>query len=289
MRRPAPITIVLNLVRGFFIGIANVIPGVSGGTIAVLLGIYERLVTSIDRLFRFRKGWITSGFFVLQVVLGAGLGIVALAHFMEQLLERYPYGMAFLFMGLILGSVPSLLRQVEPPRISPAGGLAFLLAFALVVLTSGSGEHAGLQYLPGDFRSLGLFFLSGVAGAAAMVVPGISGSFVLVLLGTYAPILQAINNRDLFFLGVVAVGAVVGIVLVTRLIAYLLRRFHRITYSAIIGLVVGSVVAIWPGMPEGESVLLSLVLLICGSGLALLFGSRARRRPVESAEEDRAD
>ncbi|MFW5843121.1 MAG: undecaprenyl phosphate translocase family protein, partial [Spirochaetota bacterium] len=101
--RPAAVAILLNVFRGFVIGIANVIPGVSGGTLAVVLGIYERLITSIDRLFRLRTGWLLSGFFVFQVLLGAGIGIVTLAHFMERLLERYPYGMAFLFMGLILG------------------------------------------------------------------------------------------------------------------------------------------------------------------------------------------
>ncbi len=289
MSRPVVVTVLLNVLRGFVIGIANVIPGVSGGTLAVVLGIYERLITSIDRLFRLRTGWFVSGVFVFQVLLGAGIGIVALAHFMEGLLERYPYGMAFLFIGLILGSIPSLLGQLEVPRVSTGGVVAFVLAFAVVVLTSAGAEGLGLQYLPGGFRTLGLFFLSGVAGAAAMVIPGISGSFVLVLLGTYTAVLYAVNTRDLLFLGVIALGAILGIVVVTRLIAYLLRRFHRTTYSAIIGLVVGSVVALWPGVPEGESVFLSLALFVAGAGLALLFGSRARLHPEETPEEGGAD
>lgn len=289
MSRPGPVTFFLNVLRGFVIGVANVIPGVSGGTLAVVLGIYERLITSIDRLFRLRTGWMVSGFFVFQVLLGAGIGIVTLAHFMEGLLERYPYGMAFLFMGLILGSIPSLVGQLETPKVSPGGIAAFVVAFAVVAVTSGGAEGLGLQYLPGGFRTLGLFFLSGVAGAAAMVVPGISGSFVLVLLGTYTAVLYAVNNRDLIFLAVLALGALLGVVLVTRLIAYLLRRFHRLTYSAIIGLVAGSVVALWPGMPQGESVLLSLILFVGGAGLALLFGSRNRLHPEETPEPGSAD
>ena len=287
MPRSAPLAILLNILRGFFIGIANVIPGVSGGTIAVVLGIYERLIKGIDRTFRLKAGWMTSGFFVFQVVLGAGIGIVTLAHFMERLLERYPFGMAFLFMGLILGSIPSLVRQIEAPKFSVGGVIAFAVAFSLVVASSGGAEGLGIQHLPGGFRTLGLFFLSGVAGAAAMVVPGISGSFVLVLLGTYTSILFAINNRDLFFLSIVALGALVGIVLVTRLIAFLLRRFHRTTYSAIVGLVAGSIVAIWPGAPQGESIFLSMVLFAGGAGLALLFGSRAKLHPQEPDEEGR--
>ncbi len=273
--------IIANLVRGFVIGIANVIPGVSGGTLAVILGIYERLIDSIDRLFRLREGWLRGGFFVAQIVIGAAGGIVALAHFMEGLLERYPFAMAFLFVGLILGSVPSLVRQLESPRISVGGVIAFAVALVIVVATSWGAESLGAQYLPGGFRTLGLFFLSGVAGAAAMVVPGISGSFVLVLLGTYTAVIFAINNRDLFFLGVVALGALVGIILITRIIAFLLRRFHRLTYSAIIGLVVGSVFAVWPGVPTGERLILSVLLLIAGVGVALLFGSRSRLHPEE--------
>lgn len=284
MSRPGPVTFVLNVLRGFVIGIANVIPGVSGGTLAVVLGIYERLITSIDRLFRLRAGWLSSGLFVFQVLIGVGIGIATLAHFMERLLARYPYGMAFLFMGLILGSLPSLVRRLETPKVSPGGIAAFALAFLVVAVTSGGAEGLGLQYLPGGFRTLGLFFLSGIAGAAAMVVPGISGSFVLVLLGTYTAVLYAVNNRDLIFLSVVALGALLGIVLVTRLIAYLLRRLHRLTYSAIIGLVAGSVVALWPGAPEGESASLSLVLFVGGAGLALLFGSRPRLHPEEAPE-----
>ena len=273
-----------NLGRGVVIGVANIIPGVSGGTLAVILRIYERLVTSIRDVLSLRGGWTKHIPFLLQIAVGAAVGLVGLARVIEFLLETHTASTQLFFMGLILGSVPALLRQSRGLRLSAGQILTFALALAAVIALSLATEGAaGRVYTERSVGTAALFLASGIAGAAAMVVPGISGSFLLLLIGTYASIISAINSLDFFILGATAVGVLVGLGLITRVIAWLFQHAPGLTYAAILGLVAGSLVRLWPGLPAGLGWLWGLAAFVLGAALALALGGGGKREEREQA------
>lgn len=275
--------LVVNIARGVAVGIANIIPGVSGGTIAVVLRMYERLITAIRDVMAFRPGWPRSLLFLAQIALGAGVGLVALARVIEYLLESHAVPTQLFFMGLILGSVPALLRQSRGLRVSSGQLVAGALAFAgVVALSLAGGGEASTVYAEQNAGTAGLLMASGVAGAAAMVVPGISGSFLLLLIGTYATIIHGINELDLFILGSTALGVLVGLGIITRLIAQLFERVPGPTYAAILGLVAGSLVRLWPGLPTGIGWVWAIAAFVVGGALATALGAQ---RPSATAAQ----
>jgi putative membrane protein len=272
------VTIVVNLVRGVAVGVANIIPGVSGGTIAVILRMYERLITAIRDLMSLRPGWPRSALFLGQIALGAAVGLVALARVIEYLLETHTVPTHLFFMGLILGSVPALLQQSRGLRAEIGQLLAAGSALALVVLLSVLGDAGPTAvYTERSLGTAGLLVASGIAGAAAMVVPGISGSFLLLLIGTYATIIHGINELDLFILGATALGAVLGLAAITRVIAWLFERAPGTTYAAILGLVAGSLLRLWPGVPAGAEWFWAVAAFIVGAGIAAVLGAQGGR------------
>ncbi|MFP4484351.1 MAG: DUF368 domain-containing protein [Spirochaetaceae bacterium] len=274
---PTVVAILANLGRGVTIGVANVIPGVSGGTLAVVLRIYEKLITSVRDVLSFRKGWPRRIPFLAQIALGVGVGIVGLARVIEYLLATHAGPTQLFFIGLILGSVPALLRQSGSMRVSVGHILAFVIALSAVIgISLLTGAETTRIFSERSVGTAGLLVASGIAGAAAMVVPGISGSFLLLLIGTYATIIHGINQVDPFILGATAVGVLVGLALITRLIAWLFRRAPGPTYAAILGLVAGSLVRLWPGVLTGLEWLWGAVAVMVGAASALLLGGRNR-------------
>ncbi len=271
------VMILANLGRGVAVGVANIIPGVSGGTLAVVLRIYEKLITSLRDVLSLREGWIRRVPFLAQIVVGAGIGIVGLARVIEYLLATHGGPTQLFFIGLILGSVPALLRQSRGMRFSAGQSVAFIAALAAVIgISLLTGAEAGRVFTARTVGTAGLLVASGIAGAAAMVVPGISGSFLLLLIGTYGTIIHGINELDIFILGATGVGILLGLALITRLIAWLFQRAPGPTYAAILGLVAGSIVRLWPGLLSGLEWFWGAIAVILGAVLALLLGGRNR-------------
>lgn len=245
--------------RGALFGAANVIPGVSGGTIAVSTGVYDTLIKSISNIIRY---WKILFFFLL----GAGLGLLIAAFGLEVLFEKWPGPTLFAFMGFILGGFPSLWKRANlGPRIKAGWVILFLAAFTVIVLMglflSPGQQPPVTQWTP---RAALWVFLAGGAAAAAMVIPGISGSLLLLLLGMYSTFVSALTHMNLPILLTAALGVGLGILLISRLISVLLKKWHRATYAAILGLVLGSVVVLWPGLPKSWSILFSLSALFAG-------------------------
>lgn len=269
----------VNFLKGGLIGIANTIPGVSGGTIAVVTGIYDRTIGAISGFFVEHGGWKANTVFLLPILAGAGAGIVVFAQFLDFLTVNYPQQTAFLFLGLIAGSVPFLFRTASKAAPRRWYAVPFVLCLAAVVALSllreptlGSPET---ELSPG----LTLMLLaSGFVSAAAMIVPGVSGSFVLLLLGTYSTVIRAVRDLDLAVIAIVGVGALLGLVLVAKGIDYLLEHHHGPTYYGVIGLVLGSLVGVWPGFTFDLAGLTSVAAGGVGVALALLLGSRQKPR-----------
>ena len=250
--------------RGAAMGTADLVPGVSGGTVALITGIYPRLlaaVTATDaaavRLL-LKGQWLglwrhVDGAFLLPLMLGIGSAIFALASTLKLLLETQPLLVWSFFCGLVLLSSLALIRT-EMTKLTPMVGLMFLIG-VVIMLTLGLGT--GISFP----QHLGGFFVAGLLGICAMILPGISGSFILLLLGMYGPIITAVADRELLPLLVFAVGCAVGLLTFSRFLTFVLARARVTTLALLVGFLLGSLVILWPWQqvlqttidPEGQA------------------------------------
>lgn len=267
------------MLYGAIIGVANVVPGVSGGTMAVILGIYDKLLESIS--FKNLKGNI---WFLLPIGLGGGAGILALSKAMKFLLSAYPVATNFAFIGLILGSIPMIWKRARNPKGDPKGevsvsvasiiffviALAFMLTLAF--LNRDSIENA-IQTQLTPVLTIQLF-LASVVSAFAMLLPGISGSFVMLLLGSYSTVITAISDLNVIMLLPVAAGCLVGLLLGAVLISKLMKRFPQAAYMSILGLIAGSLFSIYPGFVLGAEGIVAVLLMALFAFVSWWFSAR---------------
>lgn len=287
----------LNALKGSLIGAANTIPGVSGGTIAVVTRLYDELIASVSGFIR--TGWKKNVAFLVPVVVGVALGIVLFARIVEFFMEGYPAQTAFFFMGLILGSVPFLAKVTLRERFRGWYLVPFVISLGVLVAMAVAGRPPSTEpILEVTLSNALMIFLAGVVSSATMIIPGVSGSFVLLLIGMYSTFIEAASSLNLPVLAVLVPGFLVGIVAVSKLINFLLSKFHGVTYWAIIGLVLGSVPVIWAQAQVGSwlgtagvaGALTSVLALAAGFVLAYLLGSdRKERRRVTLSEAGAAD
>jgi len=284
MKRTRSVAAIANAAKGAAIGAANTVPGVSGGTIAVVTGIYDRLVAAIGDFFSPR--WKEHLFFLAPVLAGVLFGIAGFAWVIDFGLTTYPEQTFFFFVGLIGGSVPFVYHQVgdAPPR--PGDAILALFAFGILLVQAILGEPPMSDPITTvSVATLVPLLVAGVLATGTMIIPGVSGSFVLLIIGMYSTFLQAVRQGNIPVLGVLIIGAAVGIVAVSKVMDLLLRRFHRRTYWFILGLVAGSIVGIWPGVTSIASALGDIVAAVVGGALALLLG----KRPAGEAHEPHRD
>lgn len=235
--------------RGVLMGAADIVPGVSGGTMAFITGIYDRLLDALRRLDlqalgmllkgQWRSAWQhVDGNFLAVLLAGILSSVVTLARGISWLLEHYPVPLWAFFFGLILASALVVLRQVSHWRLGQWLALASGCAVAAAIALSPTlaPVHPGLPSV----------FLAGFIAICAMILPGISGSFILVLLGMYAPVLGALRDFQAEVLLVFALGAGSGLMCFSRLLHWLLQRFHALTMALLTGFLAGSLLVVWP-------------------------------------------
>ncbi len=245
-----------NILKGIVIGIANIVPGVSGGTMMVSMGIYDKLIHCITHLFReFKKSIL----FLIPIVIGMGIAIVGSAFGLEVLFEKVPVQTNLLFVGLIVGGLPAIWKKVKGSKIKVGHIIAFLLFFVVVaglaIMGEKEGHAADLSFnLMNATKLLGV----GVIASATMVIPGVSGSMMLMLIGYYEPILGTITDfisalTSFDMQGIIngcgvlipfGIGVVVGIFAIAKLVEIIFMKFPLYAYWAIIGLIIASPVAI---------------------------------------------
>ena len=241
--------------KGIAMGAADVVPGVSGGTIAFISGIYEELIRSINQvnlqLFRtwkeegFAAMWRSvNGSFLLALLTGIGISIITLAKVIRHLLETQPILIWSFFFGLVLASIFYVGKQIYKWRLMT---FVFLLSGALVAyyITTLTPQTAQVSWP--------YVFFSGALAICAMILPGISGSFILLLLGMYKPVLDAIHDRNLGLLIVLALGAVTGLLSFSRLLKWLFDNYANLTLAMLTGFIIGSLNKIWPWKKVLES------------------------------------
>lgn len=288
------ITFLANILRGVFMGSADVVPGVSGGTIAVLLGIYERLIAAISlaakacgNLLRLdlrsaaaRIREVEWGL-VLPLLIGIAVAIFTLARVITRLLDDYPEAMAGVFTGLVASSAWVAWRMIRRPDATAAVTTALVAITAFLLL----GISGGAVTDP----SAPVIFGAGAIAICAMILPGVSGSFLLLMLGMYDVVITAVDERDVFVLGVFALGAVIGLALFSQVLDWALSRHHDIVLAAMVGLMIGSLRVLWPwpggvedtglGAPTGTwwiPVLLGVIAALVVVGLTRMVEWRLR-------------
>lgn len=252
--------LVRDILRGAMIGVANIIPGVSGGTMMVSMGIYDKIISAINHIFKeFKKS--------IKTLLPYGIGMLAsiagLSFCITYFFGHFPLPTAFLFIGLIFGGLPVIFGGLKGKKANAGAVLLFAVFFALVILLQVFGGDRGVEReLAVNAGQMGILLLMGVITSATMIIPGVSGSMVLMALGYYTPIIGQIRAfiealtafdmegllRGAALLVPFGIGVLAGILLVARAIEFLLGRYPLYTYSGILGLVVASPVAVLMGI-----------------------------------------
>lgn len=244
---------ILDILRGAVIGVSNIIPGVSGGTMAVSMGIYDRIIFAVNNLFKqFKKSFRE----ILPILIGVLIGLFAFAALIGTLLgtksdeipmTRLPTN--FAFIGLILGGLPAIYKRVNMKDAKIPGLILFLVFLALVVVLPLLNPPEA-RTVDHSFGTILLMIPLGAIASATMVIPGVSGSMILMLLGYYNSVINAMNDlrhgdwSSLALLLPYVIGLIIGIVFIAKLMNFLLKKHAALTFSAIFGLVIGSPVAL---------------------------------------------
>ncbi len=238
-------------------GAADVVPGVSGGTIAFITGIYEELINSIKSInltaiklllsFKLAEFWkAINGTFLISVFIGVGISVFSLAKGLEYLLHHYPILVWSFFFGLIVASAIYVARSIKRWKADTIiGGLAgIVIAYMITVISPAEVENPSYWFI----------FISGMIAICAMILPGISGSFILVLLGMYKFILGEVGDLNFVVIGIFMVGAAIGIIAFSNVLSWLLKKYHNTTIALLAGFMVGSLNKVWPWKEEASEI-----------------------------------
>ncbi len=258
---------------GMILGVSNVIPGVSGGTMAVVFGVYDKLISvitlNLKKLFSMWKFWLPLG-------VGMVSGILLFSSAIMWLFEHYPMATNYFFIGLIIGSIPlitgkiKMARELKNKKPTISVILSFVVALCLMiamVILDGSATETIAQTELSAMLFMQLLVCSAIS-AIAMIIPGISGSFILLALGVYTTIISAISSLDILLLIPVALGVLLGLLGGAKFVRIVLAKIPAQTYGAILGLIIGSVIVIFPGFVCSVQMIFSLVTLVVGFALA---------------------
>ena len=252
-----------DILRGAMIGVANIIPGVSSGTMMVSMGVYDKIIWAINHIFKEFKSSVKT---LLPYGIGMLASIAGLSFCITYFFERFPLPTAFLFIGLIFGGLPVIFGGLKGKKANAGAVLLFVVFFALVILLQIFGGDRGVEReLVVNAGEMGILLIMGVITSATMIIPGVSGSMVLMALGYYTPIIAQIRLfiesltafdidgllKGFAILIPFGIGVLAGILLVARLIEFLLKRYPLYTYSGILGLVIASPVAVLMGIGVG--------------------------------------
>lgn len=283
------------LLKGACIGVAMIIPGVSGGTLAVLLNIYQNLIDAIANL---RKDFINSVKYILPIAIGMALAFIAVYFPLNWALKHCEFIIISLFVGLMLGSLPKLIKDAKNNGIKKIDAIELVLPAAILIGLCFLPSHSDVT-LGGNFLSYVLLVIVGVVASFALVVPGISGSMLLLLLGYYKPLFATISNLKTDFLGsvlilgVFAVGLIIGFFTISKIMKLLLEKFPRVTYWAIVSFVIGSFVGIYLEYDyainpiDAKDIIIGAVLLILGALASyLLINSIDKKQEDTSIEQE---
>ena len=259
--------------KGIFMGIADAIPGVSGGTIALLLGIYEELISTISGLNinllidlkqnGFKSFWKKlNGNFLVTLIVGIGISLIFFIKISSKLLNDYPMFIWSFFLGLIIATVYVIFKLIKTWDY-----INIISAFATIILSS---ILSSISVNSSDEISLIYILVCGIIASSAMILPGISGSLILVIMGVYKVLIDSVNNLEISIIFTFIIGAITGLISFSKILSWLFNNYKNLTYSIMLGLVIGSIGKVWP-WKQNEMVQLanldmifSVILVIIG-------------------------
>ncbi|MCL2845932.1 MAG: DUF368 domain-containing protein [Chitinivibrionia bacterium] len=263
---------------GFVLGITTTIPGISAATMAVVFNVYERLINLIvPNVKKVLGAWA----FWLPLVVGGGIGIVFASKALTVLFENYEVWTYWFFIGVIVGSIPliySRARKTSSALPSFSSAICAVIAFALMIIMAVLKPEEGVavytQLSPSVF---GLLAFSGALGALAMIIPGISGAFLLLVIGMYRTVLQAVSELNIPLILPVILGAGLGLLIGAAFVRFLLNKAPKQTYGAVLGFVAGSVIVLYPsGFGEGIGIIVSAATFSSGFAFSFIMGKKER-------------
>ena len=292
MKKNNKVTFALrNIICGIILGISNVIPGVSGGTMAVVMNIYDDILDAISI-----KKFVKHLFFLVTLVIGVAVGIVFFSKLIKLLFASYPAQTNFFFMGLIIGSIPLIYKKgTETSKLRPINIIPFVLALALMIALFIMDQNTSGTLTITVPLSIGQWILLLVAGAMAsfaMIIPGISGSMIMVIIGTYATVISAcadpFNSTNIAILIPVGIGMLGGLIGGIKLVKVLIAKAPQATYMAILGLIIGSFLSLWPkeaASLDAIGIISSIVVFAVGFVIAFLFGRSTKEDDAKAAHD----
>lgn len=296
----------IHLIKGVFVGVANVIPGVSGGTMAVTFGIYDKMLSSIANLLNDFKN---SAKTLLPIIIGMVAGVVGFTFIIPYLLENHPFVTSMSFTGLIMGGIPMIMKSLKDAKKSEMNTNTAICAFlfilfaalAIGMLFMNGSETNGVS-LSADPKTLITVFFMGVIASATMIIPGVSGSLVLMILGYYFGIISAVKDfisalksldlSEMIEQGLIllpfGVGCILGIFFISKLIAWLFAHYKTATFSAILGLIAVSPVSIFYKVHQEYSlagtnipqIIIGVIAMIACGALTLYMGGLDEKKEL---------
>lgn len=258
--------ILANLIRGALIGSAELVPGISGGTVALIVGLYERALHNANNLFKFRFRDVEWGF-LLTVAIGMFAAVFGLSTILSNFVENQVSASSALFMGMVAISifVPLSMMSAQE-RTKPLNWVAFAIAAVVIFVVTGFTSE------PVSNPPLWVIFFAAAIAICALVLPGVSGSLILLTMGLYAPVIGAVSDRNMVVIAVFAAGALCGLAAFVKVLNYLLDHHRGITLAAMGGFMLGSLRALWPwGSDQDASNWLIIAMLVLGAVIVSLF------------------
>ena len=271
---------IFTALKGVIIGGTMLVPGVSGGSMAMILGIYDRLISAVSSFTKRKKENLA---FLVIFSLGGILGILVFANPLLRLIERYPMPMLYFFLGAVAGGIPLIVKQSGAKRLSWRSCLYLILGLLVVSLFAFIPSGSFQSEMNAGPASFLLLAAAGVISAAALVLPGISISYLLLLMGIYDEMMRAVSEFYLPFLLPLAAGLVLGILLITKGLEYAMTRHPHPTYFIILGFILGSLGELFPGIPSGWELVLCILTLAAGFFAVLLLSRAELKETAASA------
>lgn len=247
-------------IKGLLIGMGGVAPGVSGGAIAVIFGLYERITDAIADVFKdFRKNVV----FFFPIALGGCVGVLGFSKIMQFLFQYYEVQVKYLFIGLMIGTLPVVFKQANKKGFRKKYIVPYIITVGITLIAVVL-ENSGINIIPD--AAPGFFQLAsyGAIIGIGTILPGVSASFVLMYMGAYQIVLDGIADINITILVPIGIGFVISIFIFAKLISLLFKKAYGYTYYAVLGFVTGSIIAIFPGISFGTEYLVSLILFIMG-------------------------
>ncbi len=264
---------IITAIKAFFVGASMTLPGISGGTTAIILNVYDRLIQAVSGFLSpktFIENLKKNFWFLAIFAVSAVLGLMTLSKALLFITEKFPIPMHFLFTGAVLGSLPMLWKKTDSKKLSPKILLSAIIGLAAVFLTDLipplSSEMTNITDGLGVSDIL-TFLISGIVLAFALILPGISFSHMLLVMGIYETFYEALNSFNIPFLMIIGISLLIGVALLIKLLAVSMEKFPQISYAVIIGFVIGSLKDLYIGLPTGWMIPVSLLTLAGGFSL----------------------